>query len=127
MSRLRWFCAALMILSPATVLHAGEADVVAVEVRETAERVYQFEVSVRHSDEGREHYADRWEVVGPDGTLLATRTLNHPHVNEQPFVRSLPEVKIPANIHSITVRAHDSVHGYGGATVTVTLPEVPSN
>jgi hypothetical protein len=51
----------------------------------TGSGVYRFSVTVRHADEGWDHYADRWEVLTSDGTLLATRTLYHPHVNEQPF------------------------------------------
>ena len=37
---------------------------------------------------GWEHYANKWDVVGPDDTILGTRVLLHPHVNEQPFTRS---------------------------------------
>jgi len=31
-------------------------------------------------------------------------------------------VKIPAGIHVIVLRAHDSEHGYGGTELTVELP-----
>jgi hypothetical protein len=41
-------------------------------------------VTVRHADEGWEHYADCWEVLTLDGEVLATRELAHPHDNEQP-------------------------------------------
>lgn len=102
---------------------AGEADVVEVKVEKTGKEVYRFEVTVRHGDEGWKHYADKWDVVAPDGTVLGTRTLYHPHVNEQPFTRSLSGVKIPATITKVTVRANDSVHSYGGATVTVDVPK----
>jgi hypothetical protein len=61
--------------------------------------------------------------VSPDGSVLGTRTLYHPHVEEQPFTRSLSGVKIPAGIDKVTVRAHDSVHGYGGKTAIVDLPK----
>jgi hypothetical protein len=66
---------------------------------------------------------DAFEVVAPDGMVLSTRTLLHPHVDEQPFTRSLSGVEIPAGIGEVTVRAHDSVDGYGGAEMTVALPE----
>jgi len=113
-----------LLLSLATVgqLHAGEADVVAVEVSRSAPGTYRFDVTVRHADSGWDHYADRWEVVAPDGSVLATRTLAHPHDQEQPFTRSLGGVKIPAAIDRATLRAHDSVHAYGGATIRVDLP-----
>ena len=61
-------------------------------------------------------------MVAPDGAVLGTRVLVHPHKTEQPFTRSLGGVKIPENVAEVTLRAHDSVHGYGGKEVTVELP-----
>jgi len=48
--------------------------------------------------------------------------LYHPHVGEQPFTRSLSGVAIPEGVSKVTVEAHDSVQGWGGATVEVELP-----
>ena len=87
----------------------------------TDEGTYRFRVTVQHDDTGWDHYANKWEVVGPDGTVIATRVLAHPHVNEQPFTRNLGKIKIPASVKSVIVRAGDSVHGLGGEEVTVTL------
>jgi len=101
---------------------AGEADVVGVEVAKEGEARFRFDVTVRHADEGWDHYANRWEVRGPDGATLGVRELAHPHVNEQPFTRSLSGVEIPANVAEVSVRARDSVHGYGGAEMTVAVP-----
>ena len=58
--------------------------------------------------------------MAPAGRVLATRVLLHPHVDEQPFTRS-HSVKIPRDVDEVTVRAHDKVHGYGGAEMTVAL------
>ncbi len=102
--------------------HAGEADVEAVSVRSGGKSQYGFSVTVRHADTGWKHYADKWEVLAPDGTVLGTRVLLHPHETEQPFTRSLSGVKVPDGISSVMVRAHDSVHGYGGRTKTLNLP-----
>jgi hypothetical protein len=101
---------------------AGEADVVDARVTRQSDGTYSFEVSVRHDDTGWDHYADAWQVVGPDGTVLATRVLLHPHETEQPFTRSLVGAAIPEGIRAVTLRAHDKVHGYGGITVEVELP-----
>lgn len=106
----------------ASVVYAGEADVVDVSVKQTGENVFSFSVTVRHQDEGWDHYANKWDVIAPDGTVLGTRTLHHPHETEQPFTRSLSGVKIPQNIDTVTIRAHDSVHQYGGETKMVELP-----
>ena len=102
--------------------YAGEAEIVDVKVKMTGRDTYSFDVTVRHADAGWKHYADKWDVVAPDGTVLGTRTLYHPHVDEQPFTRSISGVKIPASIEQVTIRAHDLVHGYGGKTVTVAVP-----
>jgi hypothetical protein len=82
---------------------------------------WSFDVTVRHADEGWEHYADMWRVRGPDGTIYATRELFHPHVDEQPFTRSLTGVAIPGGVSRVTIQAHDLVHGWGRPFV-VELP-----
>ena len=110
---------AALVAAPAW---AGKADVLDVEVNQGGNSAFSFSVTVRHADEGWDHYADRWEVVAPDGKVLGTRVLAHPHVDEQPFTRSLGGVVIPAEIREVTVRARDSKHGWGGKTMTVALP-----
>jgi len=120
----RVVCAAAivaMMLVPGAAM-AGEADVVSVKITKQGEGRFRFDVTVRHDDEGWDHYADRWEVRGPDGAVLGVRELAHPHVNEQPFTRSLSGVEIPADVAEVRVRARDSVHGYGGAEKTVAVP-----
>ena len=42
--------------------------------------------------------------------------------DKQPFTRSLSGASIPESIREVTVRAHDSVQGYGGNTVKVAIP-----
>ena len=101
---------------------AGEADVIKVVAEEEVGGTWRFQVTVRHADQGWDHYADRWDVVAPDGSLLGTRTLLHPHVDEQPFTRSLSGVEIPLDVTSVTIRAGDSVHKYGGHEMVVELP-----
>ena len=115
-------CGAILGAGLAPVV-AGEADVVAVDVTQTAPGVYGFDVTVSHGDEGWKHYADGWEVVAPDGTVLGTRALLHPHETEQPFTRSLSGVKIPSGFDRVSIRAHDSVHGHGGKEMLVNISQ----
>lgn len=82
---------------------------------------WRFDVTVRHADTGWDHYADAWRIVGADGTVYGTRTLYHPHVDEQPFTRSLTGVVIPEGVSSVRVEARDNVHGWGGTTRTINL------
>lgn len=107
-----------MCLSPA---YAGEADILKVVANCNTQRQCHFSVTVKHSDEGWDHYANRWEILNPEREIIATRVLMHPHEQEQPFTRSLPAVVIPEGIEAVIVRAHDSVHEYGGKEMTVML------
>ncbi|WP_205620576.1 hypothetical protein [Nisaea denitrificans] len=101
---------------------AGQADIEKVDVERAADGSYSFHVTVRHADTGWDHYANAWSVLAPDGTLLGERVLYHPHVNEQPFTRSLSGVSIPDGISKVIVRARDSQHGEGGRSLEVELP-----
>ena len=100
---------------------SGCADVVGVEVVAAGEGRYIFHVTVRSADTGWDPYADAWEVVGPDGTVLGTRELLHPHQDEQPFTRSLSGVEVPAGVDRVLVRARDSVQGWCEREVTVVI------
>ena len=102
---------------------AGQVDVLKVDIRPAAESGrFDIEVTLRHADSGWDHYANRWEVLSPDGQVMATRVLAHPHEHEQPFTRGLSGVKIPAQFTWIRVRGHDLVHGHGGREVTLSVP-----
>ncbi len=97
------------------------ADAVVVE-HVTASRTgnsVRFNVTLRHADEGWDHYADGWGVYTLDGAELGYRTLHHPHVTEQPFTRSLT-VPVPRQTKAVLIRPRDSVHGEG-ADFEVTL------
>ncbi len=115
--------AVLMVasLSSALPVHAGEVEVVAVDAEQQSDGKWRFSVTLLHDDEGWDHYANRWDVVGPDGTVYGERVLLHPHENEQPFTRSLSGVAIPENVTRVVVRGNDSVHGLGGKEMTVEL------
>jgi hypothetical protein len=106
--------------SPTTTTAAGGAcaDVVAVEV--SGEGPYAFSVTVASSDTGWEKYADEWRIEDPTGAVLGIRELTHPHVDEQPFTRSLSGVEISAG-ETVVVAARDSVEGYCGETLEVTV------
>ncbi len=104
-----------------SLVFAGKADVLDVKVKDTGADIYRFSVTVRHGDEGWDHYADRWDVLDETGTVLGTRVLMHPHDNEQPFTRSMT-LSVPMHVKRVLIRARDKEHGYGGAEVWVDLP-----
>ncbi|WP_419913525.1 hypothetical protein [Hoeflea sp.] len=120
----QWRCCVFMagaLMSFTSFSIAGEVEVVAVDAERQSSGLWRFSVTLLHDDEGWDHYADRWDVVGPDGTVYGKRVLAHPHENEQPFTRSLSGVEIPDGVTSVTVRGHDSVHGLGGKELVVEL------
>jgi len=106
-----------------TGVFAGNADVKNVSVEKIGAGTFSFSVTVRHADSGWDHYANKWDISGIDGTIYGTRVLLHPHENEQPFTRSLGAVEIPAGVNSVIVRAYDGVHGAEGVKMTVDLPK----
>lgn len=131
-----WFSWAAFF--PQTAIYTGEeaemssgeanADVTFVRAVQGEDGVWTFHVTVEHPDTGWEDYADGWDVVAPDGTVLKpdpdsafTRTLLHPHENEQPFTRSQGGIAIPDGVTEVRVRAHDIVDGFGGREVVVDL------
>ena len=119
MKLLRSLTVAAILISPPA--YAGEAAIIAAKATRTGD-TWRFDVTLEHADTGWGHYADGWEVLAPDGTQLGYRELLHPHVTEQPFTRSLSGVDIPAEVTTVTIRAHDSVHDWNEETFTLTLP-----
>ncbi|MCP1200719.1 hypothetical protein [Notoacmeibacter sp. MSK16QG-6] len=91
---------------------AGDVEIIDVRYERNEVGRYTFHVALRHKDEGWDHYADKWQVLSPEGEVLGERVLLHPHVNEQPFTRSLSEVAIPSDVREVVIRAHDPVHGW---------------
>lgn len=128
MQKIKIFLSGFMLVSNLGFA-AGNADVVKAQAHNTAPGEWSFSVTVSHPDTGWEDYADGWDIVLPDGVVVKpavneefTRTLWHPHVDEQPFTRSQGGVKIPAGVDQVTVRAHDKRDGFGGKTLILTLP-----
>ena len=116
---MRIFSFVFIMLMP-SVLWADMPVVEGAEARKSG-GTWSFSVTVSHGDTGWDHYADGWRVEAPDGTELGYRKLLHPHVNEQPFTRSLGGVSVPDGMTEVVIRAHDSVHGWG-APYALTLP-----
>ena len=120
---MRYILTAIILLGMAVQpALAGDVEIVKVRASQKSPGVYSFSVTLKHGDTGWKHYADGWEVVGPDGMVLGVRTLYHPHVNEQPFTRSLSGVKIPGGVKEVRIRAHDKVHGTAAKTYSVKVP-----
>jgi hypothetical protein len=106
------------VITPGT---SGCADVVDASIESTSGG-YRVSATLLTADTGWEKYADAWEVRTLDGTVLGTRVLAHPHVDEQPFTRSLNGVAIPGGVTSVEIAARDSIEGFCGTTFEVDVP-----
>lgn len=99
---------------------AGEAEIIFAKFHKNAEG-WKVDVTLKHADEGWDHYANAWRIVDEKGALLGKRVLAHPHIQEQPFTRSLYSARIPANTTVVYIEASDLVHGWSKQRVRVDL------
>lgn len=82
---------------------------------------WRIDVTLSHPDTGWDHYADGWRVLDMQGKELGLRVLAHPHVNEQPFTRSLGGISIPEGTKMIIIQSRCLVDGWNSKTVQVPL------
>lgn len=118
---MKYTLTALLFLAAAP-LTAAEPVIEQVQVRAESGGTYRFDVTIRHPDTGWEHYADGWRVLDMAGNELGMRVLYHPHVDEQPFTRSLGGVAVPAGATQVQIQARDLPEGWNSGTMIVDLP-----
>lgn len=98
------------------------AQVKFVSATRSTNSTWSFSVTIRHGDEGWNHYADLWVITDPEtGDVLGERILAHPHVNEQPFIRSLSGVELPEGQRFLEFSAKCTRHGFEGRRIIVDL------
>ena len=108
-------------------LQAGDVEILSAELHNTGGTHWSVSVTLEHEDTGWDHYADNWQVVDVDGKILGDRVLYHPHVNEQPFTRSLGNVEVPIKTKTVYIRAHDKIHGWTAEALKVNLDKIKGN
>ncbi|MFN2349959.1 MAG: hypothetical protein ABR558_10380 [Thioalkalivibrio sp.] len=101
-------------------LVADPAEVVSAQLQER-NGTWHVSVTVRHADTGWDHYADAWRVLDGGGRVLGERILHHPHVQEQPFTRSLSGVEIPQGTATVFIQARDNQSGWSPQTLEMDL------
>jgi hypothetical protein len=110
----------LSLLTGATTAWAGAPEIVNAKVTKQGMN-WRIEVTLRHDDTGWDHFADGWEVLDAQGNVLGYRELMHPHVDEQPFTRSLSNLMLPDGTRELFIRTHCSVKGWSKDTLRVEL------
>lgn len=113
---------ALALLATSLPALAAEPVIEKVTALETGKGVWRFDVTLSHPDTGWDHYADGWRILDMQGTELGLRVLYHPHVEEQPFTRSLSDVRIPEGTTQVQIQARDLPGGWNAGTTVFTLP-----
>ena len=111
MNKVTLFTSALLLaLSHSS--KANDINILAAAIIHQSHDEYLVNVKLEHHDTGWQHYADEWRLVDNKGNILGSRVLQHPHVHEQPFTRSLSNVKISSELEAVYIEAHDKVHGW---------------
>ncbi|MDH5369020.1 MAG: hypothetical protein OEW99_03290 [Gammaproteobacteria bacterium] len=106
----------------ATSVFANDVEIVKVILTKQS-GTWRADVTLNHADTGWEHYADAWRLVDEMGNEIGLRTLYHPHVNEQPFTRSLSNLHIGDDKKIIFIEAHDKEHGWSPNKVKVDMSQ----
>ncbi len=99
----------------------GDAPKVVAVMADKMGMGWRISVTLRHPDTGWDHYADSWRVEDAVGSVIATRELLHPHVQEQPFTRSLSSVMVPDGVRELFIRPHCSVDGWAKKTYRIEM------
>jgi hypothetical protein len=120
MTRVHTLCLSALALCVAGLAQASPPVIEGAEAVQTGE-TWRVSVTLSHPDTGWDHYADGWEVRTPDGTVLGTRVLAHPHETEQPFTRSLGGLRVPDGVTELVIRARCNTDGYTGTPYSFSL------
>ncbi len=104
---------AVIFIALASTSYADMPVIEAVDAIQSGD-TWRFDVTLSHADTGWEDYADGWRVLDVDQNVLGTRVLYHPHVDEQPFTRSLSGVRIPSGQSEVLIEARDLIGGWSG-------------
>ncbi len=113
--------AALLAAALPFAAAADPAQVVGAEAEPSAAG-WTITATLRHGDTGWDDYADGWRVLTEGGDVLGTRDLAHPHVDEQPFSRSLSGVRVPEGTARVLIESSTTATGWGGTRYPLDLP-----
>ncbi len=111
----------LILVFSSGISIASDAKILKASAELTSAQKFNISVTVEHADEGWDHYANTWRVYSMDGKLIGERILYHPHVNEQPFTRSLLGLSVPSEVKEVMIVAVCSKTGESKASYNLKL------
>ena len=123
MNKVTLFTSAL-VLAVSHSSKANDINILAAAIIHQSHGEYLVNVKLEHHDTGWQHYADEWRLVDNKGNILGSRVLQHPHVHEQPFTRSLSNVKLSSELQAVFIEAHDKVHGWTKSRLMIDLTKM---
>lgn len=115
----RWILVLSVLATPGL---SDPPEITQISARNLGGDTWRFDVTIAHPDTGWDHYADGWRILDMSGKELGMRELVHPHVNEQPFTRSLSGIRIPPGTTEVQVQARDKPGGWNEGTTVFRLP-----
>lgn len=118
------FLTSVLLLMLSQSSKANDINILAAAIIHQSHGEYLVNVKLEHHDTGWQHYADEWRLVDNKGNILGSRVLQHPHVHEQPFTRSLSNVKISSELQAVYIEAHDKVHGWTKSRLMIDLTKM---
>jgi hypothetical protein len=101
---------------------SGPANVVGAAVTRNLDGTFDVRITVRSADKGSEYYCDRIEILDAEGKILHTHRVAKPHFNEQPFSETLRNLRLPADLEQVTLRARMRPDNATGKDRTLKLP-----
>ena len=115
--------AGLALLAMTRMASADPPRVEAATATHDPDGTWTVSVTLTHPDTGWDHYASGWRLLTAEGTEIAVRELSHPHVDEQPFTRSLSGVTIPDGTAEILIQPRCTMDGWVPMPTILALPQ----
>ncbi len=110
-----------------TIVHtvyANSVEIIDATFKKNTGTNWSVSVTLKHADTGWDHYANNWRIIDEKGNVIGDRVLYHPHVNEQPFTRSLSNVSIKETDRYLYIIAHDTIHGWSPEKLKIDLSQL---
>jgi hypothetical protein len=113
-----YFVIVALVFSP--LLLAKEVEITKVELEPTGS-TWTVHVTLRHDDQGFEHYANGWRLVDAKKNVIAAQELYHPHDKKKSFTDSKANIKIPSQTKLVFLEAQAKPHGWSKQRVRIDL------
>lgn len=116
-------CFVIVSLALSSPLLAKEVEISKVELEPTS-ATWTVHVTLRHDDEGYDHYVNGWRIVDAKKNVLASQEIYHPHNKKKSFTDNKSNITIPKDAKIIFLEAQAKPHGWGKQRVRIDMSKV---